>query len=192
MNEARVLNVEAQEKTVMDYMELCLAYDMAFDFDTKSGVMDIAYHTIYDDYAQLYFSDGGAFERAFMEYSDDVHEYGAQDSYFGILELIRLDIMHQIYLKHGLIEHPRNKYRRRGDYSGVLECLQLAVDKDCMIDYYGNIVKIENTSPDRPPCTIVISMQRGRYMTGMYRRQGITIDVPDVKAVQKVLQEINN
>jgi hypothetical protein len=192
MNEARVLNVEAQEKTVMDYMELCLAYDMAFDFDTKSGVMDIAYHTIYDDYAQLYFSEEGQFEQAFMEYSDDVHEYGAQDSYFGILELIRLDIMHQIYLDHGLIEHPRNKYRRRGDYSGVLECLKLAVNKRCVIDYYGNIVKIESTSSKQPSCTIVISMQRGQYMTGMYRRRGVTIDVPDLREMQKILENLKH
>lgn len=192
MREARVLNVETETKTVMDYMALCLAYDMAFDFDTERGVMDIAYHTVYDEYAQLYFSETGQFEQAFMRYDDEIYEYSYQDAFFDSLELIRRDVLQKIYQDYGLIEHPRNRFKRRGDYSEIRKCLQLAINNQCRIDCYGNIIKIETTRPDRPVCTIVISMTKGQYKAGMYRHRGITIDVPDATTMQMILRDLEN
>lgn len=192
MSTACVLNMEKEQKTVMEYMGLCLAYDMAFDFDIQRGVMDIAYHTVYDDYAQVYFSADGQFEQAFMRYDEEIHEYSPQDLFYETLELIRWDVLQNVYLDYGLIDHPRNRFKRRGDYVEIFKCLQLAIKNQCMIDCYGNIVKIETTRPDRSVCIIVISMTHGQYKAGMYRHRGITIDVPDAVTMQTILRDLEN
>jgi hypothetical protein len=177
-------------KTAEDFMALCLVYDMAFSINTMDNVLYIDYKVKDDDeYAQVFFDpETGCMHEAYMQIDEEILEFSSIQPFYGILELVRKDELQKIYWEFGLLEHPSTRYKRRGDYQKVLDCLMLASKKQCSIEYFGNIIRIASLSGDRPICNIAIAIQRGQYKMGMLRRRGITIDVPDANAMQRIVE----
>ena len=79
------------EKTVADYMELCLLYDMDFSYDTEGNDMYILHKSLKDgEYTQLYFSQND-FEMtsAYMDWDGEVLEFSEAQEFYKILEEVR-------------------------------------------------------------------------------------------------------
>jgi len=179
-----------QEKMVLDYMEMCLVYDMEFSYSVDAREMYVLYTSAADgDYAQIYFdNDIGVITQAFIDWDGGVKEFSSEDSFYETLEEARKDFLQQVYSHHGLIEHPRSRLKRRGDYSEALSCLMEAVKRRCDISFLGDIIKIITTREDQPRVEIAIALERGMYKIGMLRRRGITINVPDLESMLTILE----
>ena len=193
------LDTQTRVKTVVDFMVLCLVYDMSFTFNTPDNVMYIEYKAKDDgEYAQVFFdSESGCLQEAYMQMDGEILGFSSTQRFYEILECARKGVLQRVYWDFGLIEHPSTRFKRRGDYQKVIECLRLVSTKQCNIDYFDNIIRIvtlrENKVTlydDRLICNIAIAIQRGQYKMGVLRRRGITIDVPDVKAMQRILEGI--
>jgi hypothetical protein len=187
----RVSNeLQKSVKTAEDFMALCLVYDMAFSINTMDNVLYIDYKVKSDgEYAQVFFDlESGCMQEAYIQIDGDILEFSSNQPFYEILELARKDELQKIYWEFGLVDHPSTRYKRRGDYQKVIECLTLVSTKQCTIEYFGNIIRIASLSEERPICNIAIAIQRGQFKMGMLRRRGITIDVPDANAMQKIVE----
>jgi hypothetical protein len=169
-----------------------MAYDMSFGYDTQRRVMYIDYLSLQpEEYAQVFFnSKTRKMEQAFLSPDEDIHEYAPEDQFFEILELLRKDFLRHIYCTFGLVEHPYDRMKRRGTYEEILELLQFACTKNCIIEYSGNIIRITTEKTDSPICQISIAINKGIYQLGMLRKQGVTINIPTIQSMKCTLERL--
>lgn len=182
------------EKTVADYMELCLLYDMDFSYDTEGNDMYILHKSLKDgEYTQLYFSQKD-FEMtsAYMDWDGEVLEFSEAQEFYKILEEVRTSYLQQIYAEYGLIEHPRDRLKRRGNYKKIVSCLKAACRCKGTIEYSGNIIKLVIVGEDQPVSRIAIAIERGTYKMGALRKQGITINIPDYESMIMILKDLES
>lgn len=127
-----------------------------------------------------------------MDWDGGVLEFSVDQYFYEILEEKRKDYLQRIYEKIGLIEHPRARLMRRGDYSEALSCLAVASKRRCDIEFSSDIIKITTTREDQPLAQIVIALERGQYKAGMLRRRGITINIPDLASMLMILEYLES
>ena len=179
-------------KTISDYMQLCLEYDMSFYYDTQRTVMYIDYLSLQqEEYAQVFFnSKTGEMEQAYLSLDEDIHEYGPEDPFFNTLELLRKDFLKHVYCTYVLIEHPYTRMKRRSAYAELLELIQFTCNMNCVIEYFANIIRITTAENDRPVSQISIAINKGIYQLGMLRKQGITINIPTIQSMKSILEKL--
>ena len=189
-----IANDKRKGRRVADYMELCLMYDMDFAYDTEANDMYILHKALKEgEYTQLYFDQIGLeMMSAYMDWDGDVLEFSEGQEFYKILEEVRKSYLQQIYANYGLVEHPRDRLKRRGNYQKVLSCLKAACRCKGTIEYSGNIIKLVIVGEDQLVSRIAIATERDTYRMGAFRKQGITINVPDYESMMSILKSLES